>query len=215
MKEIKNKISSQKLVKWRALEWLQNDNLKEIGEESLTKLKNSLKNNDFIQPFNVWEDKKKKLWILDGVHRFKAMTELEKDGIKIPDMLPANLVNCKNRKDAAKMVLIYSSSYAKLSEFGLKEYLALNDLVLSDIENEIDVDVDLSLLVPEYKFPDETDLDMNTEKKPLADVYVVVGEFRILIERNKYLTWVEEMKHEVGFDQLSILTEIKRRLQLP
>lgn len=157
---------------------MQNDNLKEISEESLAKLKNSLKRNDFIQPFNVWEDKKKKLWILDGVHRFKAMNELEKDGMKIPDLLPANLV-------------------------------------LSEIENEIDLDVDLSLFIPEKKFPDESDLDMQSEKKPLADVYVVVGEYRILIERDKFLAWVEEMKHEVGFDQLSVLTEIKRRLQLP
>ena len=52
---ITNKILKTELIEWRNLEWLQGD-LKDISKESLDKLKLSIKQNDFIQPFNVWED---------------------------------------------------------------------------------------------------------------------------------------------------------------
>lgn len=214
MTEIKNKVNQFRLVEWRSLKWLQNENLKDIDLTAFEKLKNSLKKNNFIQPFNVWKDPKGKLWILDGSHRQRAMIELEKEGVKIPKTLPANFIQCKNKKEAAKLVLVYSSLYAKTTEVGVKEFLQLNNLLLSDIDSEIDLGLDLDLLIPENSFDDETP-EVNTEAKDLSDVYVVVGEFRILVEREKYLSWLEELKHEVGFDNLSVLTEIKNRLQLP
>ncbi len=213
MTEIKNKVNQFKLVEWRSLKWLQNENLKDIDLTAFEKLKNSLKKNNFIQPFNVWKDSRRKLWILDGSHRQKAMLELEKEGIKIPKNLPANFIQCKNKKEAAKLVLVYSSLYAKATEVGVKEFLQLNNLLLSDVDSETDLGLDLNLLIPENNFDDETP-EVNTETKDLSDVYVVVGEYRILIERNKYLSWLEELKHDVGFDNLSVLTEIKSRLQL-
>ena len=106
---IKNKIIKTKLVDWRSLEWLQGD-LKELSDESFNKLKQSLKKNDFIMPFNVWNNGK--TWILDGHHRKRALAELEKEGFKSPSMLPANFIDCKNKKEASKLVLVYSSIYA-------------------------------------------------------------------------------------------------------
>lgn len=213
MTEIKNKIDQYRLVNWRTLSWLQNENLKQVESSSLEKLKNSLKKNNFIQPFNVWKDPKGKLWILDGAHRQKAMKELEQEGVKIPKNLPANFVKCRNKSEAAKLVLVYSSYYAKMTELGLKEYLEINKLALVDITSEIDLNIDMNLLLPENAFGD--DPDMQKPDKKLSDVYVVVGEYRLLMERDKYLAWLEELKIEVGFDQLAVLTEIKRRLMLP
>ena len=137
MKKLTNRITSQKLIKWRELEWFQSDSLKDLSEENLIKLKNSLMQNNFVQPFNVWIDKKKKVWILDGVHRAKAMKQLETEGVTIPEMLPANFVKCANKKEAAKLVLIYSSLYAKLNEIGLQEFLDINELFYSEIKDEI------------------------------------------------------------------------------
>lgn len=107
--DITNKIIKSDLIEWRNLEWLQGK-LKAIPDSSLKKLKQSLVNNSFVQPFNVWENGK--LWILDGHHRKLAMEQLEAEGYNIPDKLPANFVECKNKKEASKLVLVYSSIYA-------------------------------------------------------------------------------------------------------
>lgn len=216
MKEIKSKISAHRLVKWRDLEWLQSNNLKDVSPEDMEKITNSLLTNNFIQPFNIWKDKSGKEWILDGRTRKLAMLKLEETGVIIPDKLPANYIECKTRKDAAKLVLVYSSNYAKISSYGLKEYLELNDLLLRDIEKETSFsELDLDLLFGEEKEDqEETDLEMVETQKNLSDIYIVIGEYRILVERDKYLDWMENIKTEVGFDKISVSKEIKRRLQI-
>ena len=137
--KIQSKITKQELVSWRNLKWLQSSKLKDLGTKGIEKLKNSLKENNFVQPFNVWQDDKGTIWILDGHHREKALKLLEAEGYEIPDLLPANFVQCNDRKDAAKMVLLYSSIYAKITNDGLGEFLDDFDLDLSNLVNEIDL----------------------------------------------------------------------------
>lgn len=210
--EIKNKIIEYRLVNWRTLKWLQNDTLKDINREALEKLKNSLRKNNFIQPFNLWKDNSGKYWVLDGIHRQKAMMELESDGISIPKNLPANILKCKDKKEAAKYVLLYSSSYAKISEAGLKDFLDINKLLIKELSEEIDLDaINLDSLFTN----DDNNIEIEIQKKSLSDVYVVVGEYRILINRKKYLTWLEDLKVLTGFDNEAVIKEIKRRLKLP
>jgi len=137
--QIVSQIIKQSLVNWKSLKWLQSSKLKDIGDHGITKLKNSLKENNFVQPFNVWEDSKGIIWILDGHHREKALTQLEAEGYEIPETLPANFIDCKDKKEAAKMVLLYSSIYAKITNEGLGEFLDDFDLDLSNLVNEIDL----------------------------------------------------------------------------
>ncbi len=137
--QIVSQIIKQSLVNWKSLKWLQSSKLKDIGEHGITKLKNSLKENNFVQPFNVWEDSKGVIWILDGHHREKALTQLEAEGYEIPEMLPANFIECSDKKAAAKMVLLYSSIYAKITNEGLGEFLDDFDLDISNLINEIDL----------------------------------------------------------------------------
>ncbi len=217
MKEIKNRIKAQKLVKWRECTWLQNDNLKELSPENFEKLKNSLSNNNFIQPFNIWVDGKNKMWILDGHHRQKAMQELEAEGVKIPVKLPAVIIDCKNKKEAAKLVLLYSSKYADMTEHGLKEFLELNSLVLEDIEAETDfsgLDLELLKINPDDDFKESKDLNIVETAKNMSDVYIIIGEYRILLERDIYLNWIDDLKGKVGFDKSSVAKEIKKRLRI-
>ena len=137
--QIVSQIIKQSLVNWKSLKWLQSSKLKDIGEHGITKLKNSLKENNFVQPFNVWEDSKGVIWILDGHHREKALTQLEAEGYEIPETLPANFISCSDKKEAAKMVLLYSSIYAKITNEGLGEFLDDFDLDISNLINEIDL----------------------------------------------------------------------------
>jgi hypothetical protein len=139
---MKNRILKTELISWRSLEWLQNPNLKEMKKEEFERLKNSLKKNDFIQPFNVW-DEAGKIWILDGHHRKKALEDLEKNGIFIPDLLPASFVECQNRKDAVKLILVYSSIYANVTEEGLYELMNIEGLQLAEFDDLVLPTIDL------------------------------------------------------------------------
>ncbi len=135
---IENRIIKTDLIGWKRLEWLQNPNLKEMSKDSFLRLKNSLKMNNFIMPFNVWEDDGR-VWILDGHHRKKALEEIEKEGIQIPDELPANFINCRNRKEAVKLILVYSSIYANVTSDGLYELINTEGLDFGDIKMDIDL----------------------------------------------------------------------------
>lgn len=149
MKNISNKIIKTEPVEWRKLRWFSTD-LKKISTESLERLKRSLANNSFIQPFNVWQTGRTVL-ILDGQYRMKAMQALEKDGYDIPDLLPANFIECKSRGEAARFVLFYSSVYANITEIGLNEYLTINHIDLQQMSLEVDLaNFDL------YRFIDDT-----------------------------------------------------------
>jgi ParB-like chromosome segregation protein Spo0J len=138
MKELKDRILKMESIDWRKLEWLQNPGLKELTKASFQKLKTSLVKNNFIQSFNVWENGKK-IWILDGHHRKRAMEELGKEGYSIPRMLPANFINCKNRKEAVKLILVYSAIYANVTEEGLYEFITVEKLNFDDLKTEIDL----------------------------------------------------------------------------
>lgn len=123
MSDIESRIVKTELIQWRSATWLQ-ANLKELSDTSFRALKTSLKQNGFAMPFAVWDDTVTgTLWILDGHHRQKAMLELEAEGYKFPDELPANLVSCQDVAEAAKLVLVYSSVYASVTSDGLYEHL--------------------------------------------------------------------------------------------
>jgi len=171
--QIVSQIIKQSLVNWKSLKWLQSSKLKDIGEHGITKLKNSLKENNFVQPFNVWEDSKGVIWILDGHHREKALTQLEQEGYEIPETLPANFIDCKDKKEAAKMVLLYSSIYAKITNEGLGEFLDDFDLDLSNLVNEIDLP---GLDFDNFLEPETLPEDIDEAPAPLEKTYSILGD---------------------------------------
>jgi DNA modification methylase len=82
---------------------------------------------------------------LDGHHREKALKELEEDGVDVPELLPATFIDCTDKKAAAKLVLIYSSIYAKITNEGLNDFLELFEIELEEFKGEIDL--------PEFSMP--------------------------------------------------------------
>lgn len=160
MKTIKNKISETKLVDWRKLEWLQPKDFKNDNPEIIEKLKTSLKNNGFASPFHVWQNKTK-TYILDGHYRSKCLKELQSEGIKIPDKLPANFIDCKNKTEAKKMVLVYNSHYATINEDSMTDFL--NGMNIDDLDLEINIP-DIDLKIGEWEPKDnEKEFDENIE----------------------------------------------------
>ena len=138
MNEIRNRVLKTELVEWRKLVELQPKNFKELGKINYEKLKQSILKENFVMSFTVWQDKET-IYIIDGHHRYKVLDLLEKEGVSVPKKLPCTFIECKDKKEASKLVLTYSSFYAKVQEEGLYEFLNLNDFDFESIKNEIDI----------------------------------------------------------------------------
>jgi hypothetical protein len=59
--------------------------------------------------------------------------------------LPCALIEAKDRKEAAEKILLISSSYGKITNNSLEQFLSENDLVLPDLNDELELtDIDLN-----------------------------------------------------------------------
>lgn len=139
--EIVSRIEKVGDVEWRKCKWLQPSNLKRQSRAQKEKLKRSLVGNGFASVFYVWEHRGS-TWILDGHHRESTMRDLEQNGldgvpVSIPARLPAAFIRCKNKKDAIKLCLLYSSQYAKMNEEVLFEFAS--DFDRDDLLFEVDI----------------------------------------------------------------------------
>ena len=161
---IKDRIRRYGVVKWDEVEPLQPDDFKKYSPEQIAKLKTSIVNNGFATPLFIWESKGKNI-LIDGFHRILAYKELSADGTTIPPEVPALFVDCKDRKDAKKLLLILNSHYAQIQRDALWDFVS--DLNYDDLVNEIDI--------PSFTFDDiKTDVeDDEVEKQKLSDRFLI------------------------------------------
>lgn len=185
-KIIKNRIVKSELADWHEFKFLQPQNFKDISMEAHNKLKASIRNNQFVEPFKAWQNGKD-TYCLDGFHRCKVMAELESEGFKISDKMPTDFLECKNKKEASKLVLIYSSIYARMSDEGLYEFLDSYKLDFDDLKLEIDLpDFDLDKFEQGYirdaseEIEDEVPEVPKKAKSKLGDLYLLGGTHRLL-----------------------------------
>lgn len=118
---IQNKIIGSNLIRWRELQFIQDEDFKEWIKDGDEKLVKSLIKYNFVDPFKVWQDGET-LYCLDGKHRSMDLRRLESLGHSVPEELPAIFIDCKNIEEAAELVLVYSSAYAKITESGLLNF---------------------------------------------------------------------------------------------
>jgi hypothetical protein len=100
--EIKSILGEKVLIEWRKMESLQPDNLKmpyNIGH-----LKKSLLENNFAMPFFGWQNGES-VFVIDGHQRREVLSELESEGVKVPELLDCQLINAKDRQEAIKLLL--------------------------------------------------------------------------------------------------------------
>lgn len=224
-KGVRSRVLKTEHIAWQDAKWLQNENLKAISEDGLQKLKNSIVSNDFVMPFNVWQDEDEIIWILDGHHREKALRSLVAEGITVPAMLPATFIEAESKQEAAKLVLIYSSIYAKITNEGLSDFLEMFEIPLEEFSDEIDL--------PEFSMPrfeqlleaedslgSEDDADEEEEVLTSADAFteIVIKEGDIFKLNDHLLycgngmqvqVWPELLKHlsEDGKKARMVLTD--------
>jgi len=136
--------------------------LKELSEENLEKLKNSIIKNGFWFPFFVWHCKAENKWYYtDGTQRYKVLTWMQKSGeYKLPEKYPCVEIFAKDKKEAAKAILTQSTSYGKITEKGLYDFLNEYDLDFADLKTDLELsEIDLN------QFEINFIIDNNDEKE--------------------------------------------------
>ena len=135
---IKSRVLKTELVNWRNLQFIQQDNFKEWIGNGDVKLLESILKYQFIDPFKVWEHEGV-LYCLDGRHRYLDLVKVFDSGALVPDMLPATFIDCDNMKEAAELVLVYSSAYAKITQQGLLEFVQNFNLDFPDMQAMVNI----------------------------------------------------------------------------
>lgn len=182
---IKERITKFGVVKWAEVTPLQSSDFKKYKPEQIQKLKTSIIKNGFATPLFIWETKGENV-LLDGFHRIIALKELEAEGQSVPEEIPALFVDCKNRKEAKKVLLLLNSHYAEIQKDALWDFI--DGLELEDLVAEIDIPgMDFDDISPDQ--PDESvDAEAHVEiSDELAKKWGVetgqiweLGEHRIL-----------------------------------
>lgn len=169
---MQNKIKKSGFVEWKKLIPLQNDTLKDMTKEDFEKLEKSIDKNGSLMAWSVWQDKDK-IYLLDGVGRKLLYEEKEKKGENPPRKVYCNFLDLKNKKEAARAVLILSSQYRKINDDGLNEFLNKNDLIkeLPELITQIDI--------PEFdidKFIESNfEIEEDKESKNFASYQIIIN----------------------------------------
>lgn len=136
--KIESRIVKTEAIDWRKLQFIQQEDFKEWIGNGDKKLQESLLKYQFCDPFKVWENEGI-LYCLDGRHRYLDLVSITESGYNVPDMLPATFIDCKNLKEAAELVLVYSSAYAKITQTGLFDFVKAFDLNFPELQNMINL----------------------------------------------------------------------------
>lgn len=136
IKTIQNKVIGLTSVRWNDLATLRTPDLKVASDQGFQRLKNSILEDGFIKPIYIWEDGSIQ-YCLDGELRLKALQSLLDHGHPVPVDHPALLIDCVDKKEAAKFTLIYSAIYAKLQQKGLFDFITEFDLNFKELKETI------------------------------------------------------------------------------
>lgn len=200
-RQLKSRVIGTRHVAWKEFKYIQQETFKALPADAKQKLKASILQNEFSQPFYVWQDPATKdIYCLDGKHRTGIMLELIGEGVKIPEVLPATFIECENKKDAAALVLVYSSIYAKTTEQGVFDFVKMYDLEWQELNDTIDLP-GLDFIEIERMFqPAGNGNGGESAKRPSLVDRFIVPPFSILDSRQGY--WQERKKqwHELGID---------------
>ena len=97
--------------------------VKSLNPNEMEKMLKSFETLGFLDPFDVWKDKKKnQLILLGGNQRLKALKKARELGWKLPDQFPANMIEASNLKEARKMLLSMASTFGRTSKEALLDF---------------------------------------------------------------------------------------------
>ena len=131
MDEIKNRIIKTELVDIDRLTPFQGK-LKTLDDKNFNKLRKSIVDEGFSFTVHVWENADV-IYIIDGHQRVSVLTQMRKQGIKIPP-ISCSFVSAKTYRDAKKLVLLAISQYGKIQKDGFLEFVEGEDFDFGDYD---------------------------------------------------------------------------------
>lgn len=209
MNKIQNRVLKQDFVKWKELEWIQGD-LKDLSDENFNKLHKSIKKNGIIKAFHVWENDGK-IYCLDGNHLKKVLNKLLDDGdVEIPEKLKADFIHCDNMRDAEKLILIYSSFYAKITEDGLYNFLTQSGLneEISDLIDQIEIpemnieSYSNSWITDDFKIDEIPDVEILGDSEKQAEYVIINFESNEECDEFKEMVGLKGKNKTLAFNKL-------------
>ena len=122
----------------------------------------------------IWDDNGM-FRLLDGHQRFATLVKLKSEGYEIPE-LPIVKIEARDLNHAKKKLLAVTSSYAKISNDGLKDFM--EDMDLSVLEGiELGGFDDFDFLLPNIDMDDD-------DKEDLQKGFVIEAQFPNETERD-------------------------------
>jgi hypothetical protein len=194
-------------AEWKKFKYIQQDDFKQWTPEAKQRLKSSILTNEFTQPFYVWQEPQTNdIYCLDGRHRTLSLEELIDEGHQVPDLLDATFIRCDDKKDAAKLVLIYSSIYARISQDGMFDFMKMYDLDYGEMKLSIDLP-QFDSIAFEGMFDNKEKFDP-VIPSTLTERFII-PPFSIFDSRQGY--WQERKKawHSLGFDSQETREDIE------
>jgi hypothetical protein len=119
--------------------------LKNLSDDNYQKLRKQMLAEGFSAPFFVWRQGQKK-YILDGHQRKKALLDMKKEGIELPEKFPVVWIDAKDRKEAKRKVLGMASQYGEVTAQGLYDFIDEAGLTFDETSQ--------SFRFPEIEFED-------------------------------------------------------------
>ena len=193
---IKSRVLKTELINWKELQFIQQEDFKEWLPNGDKKLIDSLLKYQFADPFKVWQSEGV-LYCLDGRHRFLDLKQVSELGNIVPDLLPATFIDCDNIKEAAELVLVYSSAYAKITQQGLLDFVKNFDLDFPDMQQIMNIP-EFDAIEFEGLLNKDSGLDNDSEKivpSSLKDSFIF-PPFSILDTRSG--VWQERKRKWIG-----------------
>lgn len=182
---VKSRIIRHDQVDWRKLLFIQHQGFKDLSPEDRARLRTSLLANDFTQAFYVWEARTGVIYCLDGFHRIQELHNLAAEGVEVPELLPANFVACSDKEEAAKLVLLYSSQYARITQTGFDAFLEQYNLNLDLLKMQVSLPGITDMPQPDIlPFPDQLIDDPKNKPAVMKITFRSAGE-------------LEEAKHTI------------------
>lgn len=193
---VASRVIKTDLVNWREFRFIQADNFKDFDPSAAHKLKASILSNQFTQPFYVWEDPDGLIYCLDGKHRTLMLEQLIAEGHQVPYLLPGTFIRCDSKKEAAKLVTIYSSIYARVSQQGLFDFIKEYELEMSELKEQMELpDFDMLSLLKMMN-PDSSPNDSKSKVGALLERFII-PPFSVFDARQGY--WQERKRVWLDF----------------
>lgn len=189
---LQSRIIKTEDVYWKQLQFIQQEGFKDFPPEARQKLRQSILSNNFTQPFYVWQSPDGIIYCLDGYHRIKELKELASEGVEVPEKLPATFIECESKQEAAKLVLVFSSIYARITETGLFNFVDQYDMDWNIIKEMVDIPSIDPVEVESLFNPSRTEDVEKIIAQSLAEKFII-PPFSIFDTRQGY--W-QDRKHK-------------------